>query len=281
MRQTPQVIVELGAVVDCARVVLLVDGAVTEGFRGVAVAQDDGQLVVHFRWRNLPYPLQVRIALDDGLDPLTRVPSDSAEDWVHGLVFRLMEELDTGAVAWCARQIRGEGWELLLDEPRVDAVPRGFLDTYFVEQRPSSRWSLMGPGGLDIAVIRELDLARTAATWWVAYVNNNHGAPDVAQLLVVRDGPDLARLHYLQVRHDLPDSVPDSVVAQMVYMAVFEAACNGARTIASGLAHPAQRHVGGLVEQQDGILTWRYDGPFLEPPVLTRPVRPRATYPRA
>ena len=75
--------------------------------------------MVHFRWRNLPQLLQVRLALDDAKDPLTGVASATAEDWVHGLVFRLMEELDTGAVAWRARRVHGIGIELLLDEPRA------------------------------------------------------------------------------------------------------------------------------------------------------------------
>ena len=147
-------------------------------------------------------------------------------------------------------------------------------------QRPLSAWRATEPGGLDVAPVKDLALAGQAATWWVAFVNNSRGAPDVAQLVVVPGGPDAARLQHLQVRQDLPDRVPDSVVAQMVYTAVFDAACEGVRTIVSVLGHPAQRHVRGLVEQEDGTLVWRYDGPFLEPPVQTRPMQQRRTYRR-
>ena len=193
---------------DRARAILLVDGSVTEGFRGVAVEQDDGQVVVHFRWRSLPYPLQVRVALGDVKD--YSAPGDV------------------------------------------------------------SAWDVMGSDGLDVALVNELALAGQAATWWVAYVNNRIGAPEVAQLVVVHDGPDIARLQYLQVRDDLPVGVHDSVVAEMVYLAVFDAACKAARSIVSVLGHPAQRHIRGLVEQDDGTFAWRYDGLFLEPPVQTR-----------
>ena len=269
--------VELDEVVDRARAILLVDGSVTEGFRGTAVAQEAGELVVHFRWRQLPYPLQIRVALADVKDlsaPL-EVPA-SAQDWVHWLVLSLMEELDTGAVGWSARRVRGDSIELLRNEPRVGAVPPGFLHSYCVSQRRLSAWEVSGgPGGLDVTFVSELALAGQAATWWVAYVNNKFGAPDVAQLVVVHDGPDVARLQYLQVRDDLPVGLPDSVVVHMLYQAVFDAACEGARTVVSGLEHPAQQHIRGLVEQDDRTFAWRYDGPFLEPPVQSWPTHRR------
>ena len=257
---------------DYARAVLLADGAVTEGFRGVAVEQDDGQLVLHFRWRRLPYPLQVRISLGDVKDcsEPDEVPA-TAEDWVHWLVLWLMEWLDTGGVAWSARRIRGDSVDLLLNKPRAGAIPYGFLPAYYVSQRPLAAWEVMGAVDLDVTLVREVALSGQPAAWWVTSVNNSRGEPDVAQLVVLYDGPDVARLQHLQVRENLPVDIPDSVIVEMLYIAVFDAACNGACTIVSVLGHPAQSQIGGLIEQRDGTIAWRHDGPFLEPPVQTTP----------
>ena len=102
--------------------------------------------------------------------------------------------------------------------------------------------------------------------WWVAYVNNSRGRPLVAQLVVTGAGGE-AQLAHVQIR----DDVPDAVVAEMVYLAVWAAACEGVRRVTCSWDHPVLE-LAGLQRDGDGWV-WRADGPVLSPPAVLPPWR--------
>lgn len=58
---------------------------------------------------------------------------------------------------------------------------------------------------------------------------------------------DGGRLTHLGLGRDLPGPVPDSVVAELAYLAVFDAACAGVTRIVTDLEHPALSHLDCLL----------------------------------
>ncbi|MCW2778816.1 MAG: hypothetical protein JWN17_2541 [Frankiales bacterium] len=263
------------AVLHAARDVLLAPDAVTDGWRGVAVDVEGDDVVVRFRWRELPYALQARFGPDDLAEGAwTGTPLLTPHEWAYEVSGFLMEELDTGGVAWAARRQRGEEVELLLDAPRVGALAPDRKPAYFVSTWPLGAVGFAAGKGFDVAPVRHAVEQDRLVSWWSAYVDNDRGEPYVAQLVVVRDDDVTARLEHLEVRPDLPGPVPDSVLAEMAYLAAFDAACRGMRRVVTDLDHPALRHVGGL-RDVDGVLAWTADGPLLSPPDLEPATVPR------
>lgn len=81
-----------------ARTALLRKGAVTDGFHGVDVAEENGQLLVAFRWSHDPDLYAVAFPMP-GRPPrgvCTGEIVPSVEDWIREVGFRLTEELETG-----------------------------------------------------------------------------------------------------------------------------------------------------------------------------------------
>lgn len=260
-------------VLEAARELLLEVEAVTSGWAGDGAVLVEGKLELTFRWRRLPYRFAVRLPLDDlSESPWTGLPVTTAEEWVREASGLLMEELDTGAAAWLPRYERDGLVELLLDEPRVGELAPDMGAVYYVsELTQESNW-FVREQRLDPQPA--LDAARRGQllNWWCAYVNNSRGLPLVAQLVVIA-GRGEAQLAYLEVREDLPLPVPAAVIAEMAYMAVWEAACHGATLIVTTAQHPGLALLG---LQRDGELSfWQAEGPTLAPPNITKPARPR------
>lgn len=253
-------------VLAAARVGLLGEGSVTDGWRGLEVELVEGQLWVVFTWRQLPYRLGVRApltALDRGI--YVGEPVDSAQEWVDELAMWLMEEVDTGAVVWAQRVQRGEVTELLMFEPWTRQFQHGPHRDYYTGPVERGAARLVREQGLDPTAALEASGRGELLAWWVAYVNNSRGLPVVAQL-VVTGADDVAHLQSLEVRHDLPTAVPDMVIVDMVYMAAHAAACQGALLITCDAKHPALV-AAGLLTPGDQVL-WRADGHALAPPLV-------------
>lgn len=250
-----------------ARESLLGEGPVTAGWYGQDVELEEGRLLVSFRWRRLPYRFAVRIDLDD-LDEgvWTGEPVSTAEGWVNELAGLLMEEFDTGGVAWLPRVVRNGLVELDLDAPRVAQVPAGTTAEYYVSDRSIDGAWFVQEEGLDVAPAVDAADRGELMAWWVAYVNNSRGRPLVAQLVVTGAGGE-AQLAHVQIR----DDVPDAVVAEMVYLAVWAAACEGVRRVTCSWDHPVLE-LAGLQRDGDGWV-WRADGPVLSPPAVLPPWR--------
>ncbi len=234
----------------------------TGGWHGVAVDRDGEELVVRFRWRRLPPVFQVRLGLD-GLDegPWTGVPVETSQQWAQEVAGRLMEECDTGGVAWWQRRARDGDLELLWLEPRVNAVPRDRQPAYYVSTWSMDAADFVSEHGLDAQPVVAAAAQGRLLAWWCAYVNDSRGLSYVAQLVVTREGPG-ARLQHLEAAPD----VPDSLVAELAYVACFDAACDGVDRVATDLDHPAIRQIPGLLETGDGSLVWTAHGPMLGPP---------------
>lgn len=256
-------------VLEAARRILLQDRSVTDGWRTLDVALDAGQLLVTFTWQQLPYRFAVRFALDDLAEGVwTGMPVDNADEWVHELSGLLMEEFDTGAAGGLPRVVRGDLVELLIGQPRLGQLPPEMRAVYYVDTRGVEGDWFMLENGLDPKAALDAHARRQLRAWWNAYVNNAQGLPLVAQLVVTGLGQD-AHLAYLQVRDDLPEPVPDVVIAELIYSAVWSAACEGARRITCSVNHPALPLTG---LQRDGDLWfWQADGPVLTPPDLVPP----------
>lgn len=252
-------------VVAAARVHLLRPGAVTDRWHGVAVDRDGDELVARFRWRRLPPVFQVRLGLEElDVGPWTGVPVETPQDWAYEVSGRLMEECDTGGVAWWQRCERDGDLELRWLALRVNALPQDRQPAYYV-----STWSLgaadfVGEHGLDAQPAVEAAAQDRLLAWWCVYVNDPQGLPYVAQLVVTREGAG-ARLQHLEVAPD----VPDSLVTELVYLACFDAACTGVDLIETDLDHPAIRQVPGLLRNANGSLVWTAEGPMLGPPDVT------------
>lgn len=260
-------------VLHASRELLLGAGAVTAGWTGHEAEVVDGLLQLTFTWRRLPYRFAVRLALEDLSEgPWTGLPTLSAEEWVYELSGRLAEELDTGGVAWLPRLERDGLVELLWEESRFGALPVELGSVYYVsELTHQADWSVREDGldpGWALEAVRRGDLL----CWWGAYVNNSRGRPFVAQLVVTGGGRE-ASLAHLEVREDLPQPVSTALVAEMAYMAVHAAACDGSALVATDLEHPG---LDLLDLQRDGPLRfWHADGPLLAPPIITTPTKPR------
>lgn len=254
-----------------AREVLLGEGGVTEGWYGQDVTLDQGQLLVRFTWRRLPYAFAVRIDLDELDEGMwTGMPVASAREWVGELSGWLMEEFDTGAVAWLPRVVRDGLVELQVDEPRVGQLPPGTTSQYAVSEHGIEGDWFVREHGLDPGPALEAERRGQLLRWWTAYVNNGEGLPLVAQLVVTGGGVD-AHLQHLQVRDDLPDAVPDALLAELLYLAVWDAASQGARLVTAGFDHPALALAG--LQQEGDLWSWEADGPVLAPPDVVPPFR--------
>lgn len=246
---------------------LLGEGPVTDGWNGESVELEDGRLLVTFRWKRLPYLFSVRVDLDD-LDRgvWTGEPVSTAEGWVNELAGLLMEEFDTGGVAWLPRVERNGLVELDLGSPRVGQVPAGTTAEYYVSRRDvDTAWFVQEEG---LAVDPAVDAADRGEllAWWIAYVNTSRARPLMAQLVVIGDGTE-AQLAHVEIR----DGLAEAVVAEMVYLAVFAAASEGVRRVTCGWDHPALE-LAGLERAEDGW-QWRADGPVLSPPAIRPPWR--------
>lgn len=246
------------------------EGSVTDGWHGESVELEDGRLLIGFRWKRLPYHFAVRIDLDD-LDEgvWTGEPVSTAKGWVDDLAGLLMEELDTGGAAWLSRVVRNGLVELDLDAPRAGQVPPGTTAEYHVSDRSIDGAWFVQEQGLDVAPAVDAAARGELLAWWVAYVNSTRAQPLVAQVVVTGAGVE-AQLAHVELRQD----VPDVVVAETVYLAVWAAACEGVRLVSCHWDHPALE-LAGLRRDGDGW-AWRADGPVLSPPDVLRPWRPLA-----
>ncbi len=249
---------------------LLGEGPVTDGWYGESVELEDGRLLVTFRWRQLPYRFAVRVDLDDLEQGVwTGMPVSTAEEWVNDLAGLLMEEFDTGGVAWLPRVERNGLVELDLDAPRVGQVPAGTTAEYYVSRRDVDTAWFVQEEGLDVAPAVDAAERGELLAWWVAYVNSSRARPLVAQLVVTGEG-EAAALAHLEVLGE----VPDAVVAEMAYLAVWAVACEGVRQISSDLDPPVLGIAG--LQREGGAWLWRADGPALSPPALLPPWRHRS-----
>jgi hypothetical protein len=112
-------------ILDAARAVVLGEGRVTEGFRGIEVRNEGDRLVVEFRWRRDPNTYLLRFPFPDGVQ-------ESPEYWAEELAFLLMEELDTGLVRRSGRTPLGDG----LVELKIDGAPDVMPSAYYVGDVP-------------------------------------------------------------------------------------------------------------------------------------------------
>lgn len=258
-------------VVQSAREVLLGPSTAARRWEGHSAELVGDALQVVFTWRLAPYRYAIRIRLDELAQGVwTGTPGDTAVEQVRELAGLVLEELDTGAAVWARRRVHDDGLvELLLDRPRVAALPPGRHGVFSVSDRGADGVWFAREQGLDIGPVERAIAAGQLSAWWVASVDDRRGRP-VAQAVMTRRGPD-AELSHLDVRDDVGLAVPEAVVVELVYSALWHEVARGARVITSGLRHQAL-DAAGFAPDGEGW-TWRADGPVLLPPELVLPFR--------
>lgn len=217
--------------VDCARAVLLRDGAVTDGFRGLDVQTTGSELVVVFRWRLDPSTYAVRFGLPwhPPCSPWTAMPVDSTEQWADDLSGLLAEELNTGAARRARRTRHGEIVELDLAD-----APDRFGDEYYVSRVPTDGDPGRGlqDAGADLSWPRRELAAGRLLSWLQVHVNNERAEPVVGHAASAwAPGAETARLGALHVE----SGTPDRVAHALVHHAVHDAAEAGASRVITEL----------------------------------------------
>lgn len=157
--------------------VVLAPGAVTDGFQGIDVREEDGRLLTEFRWRMDPNAYVVAFAFpEDATSPWTGLPVDDAQEWAQEIAFLLMEELDTGLVARARRSQRGDAVELAVHDVPGDVLGPEF---YLGEVLPENDW-IVAEAGLNPAVPQQSRRDGRLISWLAVHPNTRRFHPLVA-----------------------------------------------------------------------------------------------------
>jgi len=219
------------ALVSALRVALDRPGMPSDGSSAVEVLADEDSALFAFGWLSNVHRFAIRIPLSDAGEGMsTGLPNGTPEDWAHEVALWLSEELDTGYVRRASRRLvegRIELWR-----PTWPSDDRFYLSA----SRPGDRvWRgalrSVGKDGLDADTPVRMAAQTPAMVWLRSSLNSPAGGPAVGQVIVSVPEGRTARLDFLQVAADAPDSVS----LGLIHAAAHQAADAGAVQVVTHL----------------------------------------------